>query len=83
MHDDHYNVIGGANFDYNPSGFIGGLTIGNNWQVNHFVYGLEGEIGYLGLDNSAQYPPYRELRGLNDSVAKIKSDFYASLNVLL
>lgn len=79
VHDDHYNVLGGSDFGYDPSGFIGGLTIGHNWQVNHFVYGAEGEIGYLGLDDSAQYPPFRGLRGPDDSVAKIKSDFYASL----
>lgn len=79
LHDlDGYNAPGG-DFDFNSSAFLGGLTIGNNWQVNHLVYGIEGEIGYLGFDKHSQFPPYRGVRGPDDSVAGVKSDFYASL----
>ena len=38
------------------SGFIGGGTIGYNWQTpgNNFVFGLEGEAGYLHVRGSKQ-----------------------------
>lgn len=34
-----------------PSGFIGGGQIGYNWQINHFILGLEGDVE--GLTASA------------------------------
>jgi len=37
--------------DYTGSGFTGGGTLGLNWQLGrHFVSGIEGDIGYLGLN---------------------------------
>jgi outer membrane immunogenic protein len=38
------------------SGFLGGGTIGYNWQTpgSNFVFGLEGEAGYLHLRGSKQ-----------------------------
>jgi len=43
--------------DYLGTGFTGGLTGGYNWQFDpHWVAGIEGDIGYLGLDHeSHQY----------------------------
>lgn len=75
---DGYNSTG-YTFGYHPNGFFGGAYGGYNWQYGHFVFGAEGELGYLGLDGSAQYPPFVGVRGPNDSVASLKSDFYASL----
>ncbi|RAI43905.1 outer membrane protein [Rhodoplanes roseus] len=46
-------------WSYNPdSSFIGGGTIGWNWQPvgSPFVFGIEGEIGYLSLSGSAYDP---------------------------
>ncbi|MET4293965.1 outer membrane immunogenic protein [Bradyrhizobium sp. LB8.2] len=37
----------------NSSGVTGGLTAGYNWQVNHAVLGLEGDINYFGVKGSA------------------------------
>lgn len=34
-------------FEIDPSGWLGGLTIGYNWQTDAFVFGLEGDLGYL------------------------------------
>ncbi len=39
-------------FKYNASGVFGGGTAGYNWQAGGFVFGLEGDLGYMGLDGS-------------------------------
>ena len=48
--------IGILGEDFDSDGFIGGLTLGANWQVGALVYGIEGDISYsdisAGLDAS-------------------------------
>ena len=34
------------------SAFIGGIEAGYNWQVNNFVYGIEGDYGFFNLNGS-------------------------------
>lgn len=34
-----------------PSGWLGGVTLGYVWQFDAFVFGIEGDIGYLGMDD--------------------------------
>jgi outer membrane immunogenic protein len=43
-----------------PSGFVAGVQLGYNWQFGPMVYGLEGDLGNLGLAGSATttYVPY-------------------------
>ena len=36
----------------NNTNFTGGVEAGYNWQVNSFVFGLEGDVDYLGGNNS-------------------------------
>jgi outer membrane immunogenic protein len=46
--------VGGipGNLEYLGTGFTGGLTAGYNWQFDpHWVVGVEGDIGYLGLSH--------------------------------
>ena len=53
-----YNALwndGAANNNYsNNASFIGGGTVGYNWQIGNTPYlvGLEGEYGYLSQENS-------------------------------
>lgn len=35
-----------------PQGLIGGVHIGNNWQVSQFVFGLEGEVDGTALSKT-------------------------------
>ncbi|MDC7789558.1 porin family protein [Rhodoplanes sp. TEM] len=54
---DGYNV--GETWSYKAdSSFIGGGTLGCNWQPvgSPFVLGLEGEVGYLSLEGSGYSP---------------------------
>ncbi len=51
-----YNGIGNT-WSYGlGASFIGGGTVGWNWQVSAFVVGIEGEVGYLHLTGSAFDP---------------------------
>ena len=40
-----YGALSSTNFSSPSTGLIGG-TLGYNWQTGHFVYGLEGDLGY-------------------------------------
>jgi outer membrane immunogenic protein len=42
-----------TNSSVNPSGFMGGLQLGYNWQTGQIVYGLETDIGFSGADDTA------------------------------
>jgi outer membrane immunogenic protein len=38
-----------------PSGVVAGGTLGYNWQLGPMIYGIEGDLGYLGLAGSGGY----------------------------
>ncbi|MFN3623340.1 MAG: outer membrane protein [Hyphomicrobium sp.] len=38
-----------------PSGLVAGATLGYNWQLGPMIYGLEGDLGNLGLAGSGGY----------------------------
>ncbi|MCW4114176.1 porin family protein [Aurantimonas sp. MSK8Z-1] len=44
----NFDQSGGPDFD--GEGWVGGVYGGYNFQSGNFVYGLEGDIGYSGLD---------------------------------
>lgn len=39
----------GQTLDVNTDGFLGGVQAGYNWQSGAFVYGVEADLGYLGV----------------------------------
>ena len=51
---DTFVYVGDPSFNggLNGAGFIGGAQAGYNVQRDRFVFGLEGDIGYLGLSTS-------------------------------
>jgi outer membrane immunogenic protein len=51
-----YNGLGDTWFYKTDSSFIGGGTLGCNYQTGAFVFGLEGEAGYLRSTGSALDP---------------------------
>jgi outer membrane immunogenic protein len=71
-----YNFLGNA-YSFDADGFFGGGTLGYNMQSGAFVYGLEGEVGYLGLKGSALEP--NDLPASADTVTRVKSDWYGAL----
>jgi outer membrane immunogenic protein len=59
-----------------PSGVVAGLQLGYNWQNGPVLYGVEGDLGYLGLAGSAAstYVPFGY-----DASTKTDSGFYMTL----
>ncbi len=47
---DAFNGAGGLTT--HPYGWLGGVTLGYNWQTDGFVFGFEGDLGYLGTSES-------------------------------
>jgi outer membrane immunogenic protein len=73
-----YNTIPGDTWTYKSNGFIGGGQLGYNWQTGGLVFGLEADLGYLGLSGSARAPA-GVLFFAGDTVGETKSDFYATV----
>jgi len=43
-------------FEQSPSGVLAGATAGYNVQLSNIVLGVEGDLGYLGLDSALDTP---------------------------
>jgi opacity protein-like surface antigen len=48
---------GGSGSDMRPAGALGGGTLGYNWQLGRWVYGLEGDLAWTGAQSSSQCQP--------------------------
>jgi outer membrane immunogenic protein len=72
-----YNV-GGTPYSFDTDGFFGGGTLGYNGQSGALVFGLEGEVGYLGLKGSS-IDPNGVAIGTPDTTTMFKSDLYAAV----
>ncbi|MBX2805880.1 MAG: porin family protein [Hyphomicrobiales bacterium] len=38
-------------FNLDPGGWLGGVSGGHNWHMDTFVFGLEGDLGYIGAND--------------------------------
>jgi outer membrane immunogenic protein len=72
-----YN-FGNKPYSLDADGFFGGGSLGYNWQTDALVFGLEGEVGYLGLKGS-RIDPNGIATGTPDTTTTFKSDFYSAL----
>ena len=43
----------GGNFQVSPQGWLGGGTVGYNFQTGAWVWGIEGDIDYMDLNGTA------------------------------
>ena len=46
-----------ARVNFDVDGFLGGGQIGFNWQAGSWVFGLEGEFGWSGIDGATTLTP--------------------------
>jgi outer membrane immunogenic protein len=77
-----YNTIPGDTWDFRTNGFVGGGQVGWNWWMNPWLFGIEADLGYMGLTGSGPAPA--GCRFFNcDTVASVKSDFYATIRARL
>ena len=51
---DAFDGLGGMETD--PSGWLAGVTGGYNWHVDAFLFGLEGDLGYIGAEDDERNP---------------------------
>lgn len=76
----HTDFGGGSvegSFDRAGSGFVAGVQGGYNWQLDpRWVVGIEGDIGWLGID-------HRRTDWNNTHVFAVKTDWYATLRARL
>ena len=42
--------------NHRPSGLVGGMHGGYNWQMNSFVFGLEGDLSATGWEGNVYFP---------------------------
>jgi outer membrane immunogenic protein len=61
----------GFNTGFRPNGFVGGLHVGYNHQINQFVVGLEGDVELSGYDGGYRLG--------NGNGTRFKSDWQGSL----
>jgi outer membrane immunogenic protein len=47
---------GATGFDLTPYGWLGGVSAGYNWHADAFVFGLEGDLGYIGAEDGERSP---------------------------
>ncbi len=78
LHDlDGYN--GPPPFSYKDNGVTGRAYMGYNFQQESLVFSPEIGLGFLGIKDSQQYPPYIGVRLPSDSAASMKAGFFASV----
>jgi outer membrane immunogenic protein len=70
---DGYNLV--TDWAYDMSAFTGGGQAGYNMQFGKFVFGVEADAGYLGLDGTGVEPGSPG----SDTFARTKTDFYTTL----
>ena len=82
---DTYDYIGDptSKNSIGSSGLIGGGQAGYNVQQGHIVFGLEGDIGYLGLSGSKSAaltpsPDCTHAYGINSNLCKLSANYSTS-----
>ncbi|GAA2866226.1 outer membrane immunogenic protein [Aminobacter niigataensis] len=77
LDDSFFDESIGQTHDVDTEGFVGGVQAGHNWQTGSFVYGLEADIGYLGLDG------VNEILDEPDNYGSAKLGLYGDLTARL
>ncbi len=70
-----YNAVGDS-WTATPAGFVAGGTLGYNWQVGSLLFGLEGDVGDLGLNGTGT----SHFAATNfDTSSATEADFYMTV----
>lgn len=78
--EDGYNGEPGRSFEYDTDGFYGGGIAGYNYEWSLLVFGVEGELAVIDLEDSEQDPTLEGMqRRRNDSLASSQSNFYGAV----
>jgi outer membrane immunogenic protein len=72
-----------VNWDVTSRGLIYGMQAGYNVQRGSFVYGVEGELGYLNLKGATLQPGLDPYGDPYDAYGTVKGGAYGSINLRL
>jgi outer membrane immunogenic protein len=61
-----------TNFSYTPNGVIGGAHVGYNWQVNQWVFGVEGSVDGTSISKSFLAAPFVTVGSSTDIQGSIR-----------
>lgn len=63
-----------------PDGFVGGIHLGYNYQINQFVMGVEGDFDYSNIEDSNPFS-YETINGPVSGTLKLRSNWKGSARV--
>ena len=63
-----------------PDGFLGGIHLGYNYQINQFVVGVEGDFDYANIQDSNPFS-YETINGPVTGTLKLRSNWRGSARV--
>jgi outer membrane immunogenic protein len=72
---DAYDGVIGDHWPHATAGFVGGVHLGYNVQSDVIVFGVEGDLGFLGFDGSA---PTDVATFNHDAVASTRGGVYGT-----
>lgn len=55
---DYYTFDPGRTNTLSPSGIVGGVQAGYNYQISSFVFGVEGDLDFTSAKGSFNYPGF-------------------------
>lgn len=68
-------------WDVPSDGWISGLQAGHQWQHNHLVYGVEGELGRLDLDGERLQPGVDPFGIPYDATGIVRGGWFGGMSV--
>lgn len=75
-------TVTGLTLPVQPRGFLGGVTVGYNLQTGGFVFGVEGNAGYLSLNGTTTFNgglPADDPTVLDDDTGTVNYGWYGTL----
>jgi outer membrane immunogenic protein len=74
-HSSVTDLVTGATFNTDSNGFIGGGQVGYNYQMNNFVFGVEGDIDATSIKKTGP----GVVTGIGTLQASVSTDWVATL----
>lgn len=70
--DDESSVLDAEELDF--EGIVGGIHAGYNWQMDNIVFGIEGDVSFTDMDDSADAPASTEAQSAEiDLLASVRA----------
>lgn len=70
---EDFENSGDGDFDLDDDGFLGGLQIGANYQIDRIVFGIEGDLSLVGFSDDLSSPQDEEVSFDTDLLATLRA----------